>query len=141
MQPVTQTLVESIRAPIEQVFALLSDPGRIAEWLPGCDGVENSGPLVVGARFTAHFGARLTEFEVVDCTPPRTFAWVERGARKGWQTSYLLEAVAGATAVTITGTWTPESEDAWLRGRTFARRRVQSQLKAIMEKLRNILTP
>ncbi|HYK82168.1 MAG TPA: SRPBCC family protein [Gemmatimonadales bacterium] len=141
MQPISQTLVESVRAPIEQVFALLTDPGRIAQWLPGCDKVEAAGPLTVGARFKAHFGLRLTEFEVVDYVPPHTIGWLERGERKGWQTTWQLEAAGGATALTITGVWTPESEEAWMRGRMHARRRVQSQLKAIMENVRNILTP
>src|SRR5260370_26635474 len=109
MQPVSQTLVESIRAPIEQVFALLTDPGRMAQWLPGCDAVQNSGPLAVGARFTAHFGARLTEFEVVDCTPPRTYAWAARSARKGWRTTYVLEAGAGGRAATVERGGSPAS--------------------------------
>src|SRR5438309_6682019 len=78
MRPVSHTLINSIRAPIDRVFALLTDPGRIAQWLPGCDGVQSAGPLRKGARFTARFGARQTEFEIVDFTPPSTFGWVER---------------------------------------------------------------
>src|SRR6266566_4443968 len=37
MRPVSHTLINSIRAPIDRVFALLTDPGRIAQWLPGCE--------------------------------------------------------------------------------------------------------
>src|SRR3989441_3093121 len=72
MRPVSHTLINSIRAPIDRVFALLTDPGRIAQWLPGCDGVQSAGPLRKGARFTARFGARQTEFEIVDFAPPRS---------------------------------------------------------------------
>src|SRR5438034_8575603 len=43
MRPVSHTLINSIRAPIDRVFALLTDPARIAQWLPGCDGVQSAG--------------------------------------------------------------------------------------------------
>src|SRR5207247_1334202 len=61
MQPVSHTLINSVRAPVDRVFALLTDPQRIAQWLPGCDSVQSQGPLKKGARFTARFGARQTE--------------------------------------------------------------------------------
>src|SRR5207247_10158055 len=70
MRPVSHTLINSIRAPIDRVFALLTDPGRIAQWLPGCDGVQSAGPLRKGARFTARFGALAAGFRVVDSHPP-----------------------------------------------------------------------
>src|SRR6266700_1558548 len=139
MQPVSHTLINSVRAPVDRVFALLTDPQRIAQWLPGCDGVQSQGPLKKGARFTARFGARQTEFEIVDFTPPTTFGWVERGQRKGWKTFFRLDAGAGATAITIRDVWTPRSLAGWLRGRFLEKRRVQSQLKAILENLGKIL--
>src|SRR5205823_10605340 len=109
MQPVSHTLINSVRAPVDRVFALLTDPKRLAQWLTGCDSVQSQGPLKKGARFTAGFGARQTEFEIVDFTPPTTFGWVERGQRKGWKTFFRLDAGAGATAITIRDVWTPRS--------------------------------
>ena len=40
MRPVTYTLTTVIPAPVEQVFAVLSDPHRMAEWLPSARAVE-----------------------------------------------------------------------------------------------------
>src|SRR2546430_17165371 len=135
MRPVSHTLINSIRAPIDRVFALLTDPGRIAQWLPGCDGVQSAGPLRKGARFTPRFGARQTEFEVVDFAPPSPFGWVERGQRKGWRTFFRLDASAGSTAVTIRDVWTPRSVGGWLRGRFLEKRKAQNHLKTILENL------
>ena len=141
MRPISHTLIDSIRAPIEEVFAVLTEPDRIALWLPGCDGVDCEAPLKKGTRIKVRFGARVTEFEVVDFNPPVTFGWVERGARKGWKTFFRLDATGAATAVTIRYAWIPRSPVAWARGRLFEKRRVERQLSAILENLRNILTP
>ena len=64
---------------------------------------------------------------------------MERGQRKGWKTFFRLDAGAGATAITIRDVWTPRSLAGWLRGRFLEKRRVQSQLKAILENLGKIL--
>ncbi len=94
MRPVTHTLIDHVRAPIDRVFTLLTDPGRMPEWLPGCSGVETEAPLKKGARFKPRFGTRLTEFEVVDFAPPNTFGWVERGQRRGSKTFFRLDFCA-----------------------------------------------
>src|SRR5439155_908503 len=80
-------------------------------------------------------GARQTEFEIVDFTPPSTFGWVERGQRKGWKTFFRLDASAGSTAVTIRDVWMPQSFSAWVRGRFLEKRKVQNQLKTMLENL------
>src|SRR5881409_2063103 len=139
MQPVSHTLINSVRAPVDRVFALLTDPQRIAQWLPGCDSVQSQGPLKKGARFTARFGARQTEFEIVDFTPPTTFGWVERGQRKGWKTFFRLDEAPGSTAITIRDVWIPRSVVAWIRGRLLEKRRVQGHLAAILENLRRLI--
>lgn len=141
MPPVSHTLIDSVRAPISEVFALLTDPGHIPDWLPGCTGIQCEVSLKRGVRFTARFGKRLTEFEVVDFAPPMTFGWSERGERKGWKTLFRLDASGGATAVTIRSVWIPRSFSAGLRGRWFEKRTVQRQLSGILENLRHILTP
>ncbi len=83
MHPVSRTVIQTVPVSIERVFALLTDPGRMAEWLPGCAGTQTDKPLKKGVRFKVRFGERTTEFEVVDFTPPTTFGWVERGERNG----------------------------------------------------------
>src|SRR5438876_459574 len=122
-----------------RVFALHTDPSRMAEWLPGCAGTQSDKPLRKGVRFKVRFGQRMTEFEVVDFTPPTTFGWVERGERNGWKTFFRLDPTAESTAVTVRDVWAPRSLVSWLRGRLFEKRRVDSQLDAILSNVRKIL--
>ena len=117
MRPVSRTVIQTVPVSIERVFALLTDPSRMAEWLPGCAGTQSEKPLRKGVRFKVRFGQRMTEFEVVDFTPPTTFGWVERGERNGWKTFFRLDRAAEATAVTVRDVWAPRSLIAWLRGR------------------------
>jgi hypothetical protein len=112
------------------------------QWLPGCTGVKCDVPLKRGVRFTARFGARATEFEVVDFAPPATFGWVERGGRggrEGWKTFFHLEWNGGSTALTVRDLWIPQSLGAWVRGRFFERRNVRRHLDAIVRNLRKLL--
>lgn len=141
MRPFSHTLIDHVRAPIDRVFALLSDPARMPEWLPGCSAVETEGPLKNGARLKARFGTRLTEFEIVDFAPPNMFGWVERGQRRGSKTFFRLDFVGGSTAVTVRDVWTPHSLGAWVRGRLLPKRKVQRQLKAILQNLQHLLSP
>jgi len=139
MRPVSHTVIRSIPAQVEKVFALLTDPARMAQWIPGCSGVESNAPLRKGVRFKVRYGERLTEFEVVDFAPPATFGWVERGERRGWRTFFRLDATSGSTAVTIRDVWTPRSFLAWLRGRFWEKRRVERQLETILGNLKKLL--
>ncbi len=141
MHPVSRTVIQTVPVSIERVFALLTDPGRMAEWLPGCAGTQTDKPLKKGVRFKVRFGERTTEFEVVDFTPPTTFGWVERGERNGWKTFFRLDPSAASTAVTVRDVWAPGSLIAWLRGRFFEKRRVNSQLEAILSNVRKLLAP
>jgi uncharacterized protein YndB with AHSA1/START domain len=141
MRPVRYTLIDHISAPIDEVFAALTDPGRLERWLPGCVGVVAAGPIRKGSRLTVRFGRRITEFDIVDFRPPRTFGWVERGQRKDYKTFFQLDPTSGATAVTIQEVWTPLSVGAWIRGRFFPKRNVQRHQKEILRNLRKILMP
>ena len=85
------------------------------------------------------FGQRMTEFEVVDFAPPTTFGWVERGGRNGWKTFFRLDPSAQSTAVTVRDVWAPRTLIAWVRGRLFEKRRVNTQLEAILANVRKIL--
>jgi uncharacterized protein YndB with AHSA1/START domain len=141
MRPVSHTIVDSIRAPVVQVFALLTDPARIAKWLPGCDAVEAAAPFRKGVRFKARFGDRMSEFEIVDFAAPATFGWTERGQRKGTKLFLRLDVTGTTTAVTIREVWTPRSFLGWVRGRFFERRQVERRLQAIVQNLRTLLVP
>ncbi len=140
MRPVTRTLIDHVRAPIDRVFALLSDPARMPEWLPDCSAVETEGPLKNGARFKARFGTRLTEFEIVDFAPPNRFGWAERRQRRGSKMFFRLDFVGGSTSVTVRDEWTPHSLGAWVQGRLLPKREVQRHLKAILQNLQRLLS-
>ena len=141
MRPVRHTLIDHINAPIDTVFAALTDPSRLEQWLPGCAAVVADGPIAKGSRLKVQFGGRVADLDIVDFRPPRTFGWVERGQRKDYKTFFQLDPTSGATAVTIQEVWTPASIGAWIRGRFFAKRNVQHHQKEILRNLRSILTP
>jgi uncharacterized protein YndB with AHSA1/START domain len=141
MRPVRYTMIEHISATIDAVFTALTDPRSIERWLPGCAGVEVDGPIGKGTRLRVQFGHRVTEFDVVDFQPPRTFGWVERGQRRDSKTFFRLDHTSGTTAVTIQEVWTPASIPAWIRGRFFPKRDVQRHQKEILRNLRTLLAP
>ncbi|HYL20365.1 MAG TPA: GNAT family N-acetyltransferase [Gemmatimonadales bacterium] len=137
MRVIRHTLIESVHAPCEQVFAILADPARMPQWLPGCTAVETDGPLHRGTRLVVHFGERLTEFEITDLNPPATVVWEERGGRNGSKTLIQLDAVRGSTRITVRHVWAPVSFLAWWRGRVLVKRRVERTLRGILRGLRN----
>src|SRR2546427_882092 len=138
MRTVSRTVIQTVPVSIERVFALLTDPSRMAEWLPGCAGTQSDKPLKKGVRFKVRFGQRTTEFEVVDFTPPTTFGWVERGERNGWKTFFRLDRAADAAAVTVRDVWAPRSVIARLRGNLFEKRRGNSPVEANLSNVRKI---
>lgn len=139
MRPVTHTLIDKVAAPIERVFALLTDPARMPQWLPGCSGAEVSGPVKKGARIKPRFGARESEFEVVDFVPLKTFGWTERGQRRGSKTFFRLDKAGDSTSITVQTVWIPSGFLAWVRGRFFPKRDAQAQLTKTLENLRKVL--
>src|SRR3989441_1150975 len=85
MRTVSRTVIQTVPVSIERVFALLTDPGRMAEWLPGCGGTVSDKPLRKGVRVKGRVGQRTTQFEVGDFTPPPTFGWGGRREGKRWK--------------------------------------------------------
>jgi uncharacterized protein YndB with AHSA1/START domain len=68
--------VRRLSRPIEKVWAALTQPARLEDWL-GVVTLEGGGDLAVGARFQLYFphdGYR-TDCQVVALEPPRLFAW------------------------------------------------------------------
>ncbi len=141
MRPVRYTVIDHISASIDEVFTALTDPRSIERWLPGCAGVVVDGPVGKGTRLKVQFGARVTELDIVDFQPPRTFGWIERGQRRDYKTFFQLDSTSGATAVTIQEVWMPASLVAWIRGRFFSKRDALRHQKKILQNLRTILTP
>jgi uncharacterized protein YndB with AHSA1/START domain len=141
MRPVRYTLIDHISAPIDEVFAVLTDPRRLEQWLPGCGAVVTDGAIGKGSRLQVQFGGRTTDLDIVDFHPPRTFGWVERGQRRDYKTFFQLDPTSGATAVTIQEVWMPSSILAWIRGRFFSKRNVLRHQREILRNLRSLLMP
>ncbi len=141
MRPVSHTLIDHVRAPIDAVFTALTDPRSLEQWLPGCSAVLTQGPVQKGSKVRAQFGARTSEFDIVDFQPPHTFGWIECGQRRNTKTFFRLDPAKALTAVTIRQVWTPPSLSAWARGRLFPKRDVQRHAKAIVASLRTLVAP
>jgi uncharacterized protein YndB with AHSA1/START domain len=141
MQSIDHTLITQVGAPIERVFAVLTDPARMPEWLPMCESVEAHGPVRRGARWRVHFAdRRVTEFEIVDYNAPTTFGWVEHGGREGAKTFFRLDFNGGVTAITIKDVWQPKSILAWFKARLFPKRNTARQLDRAVQSLRLAVT-
>jgi uncharacterized protein YndB with AHSA1/START domain len=140
MRPTAHTLVDFVPVPLAQMFRFLTSPGRIPDWLPGCNAVQYEAPLQQGARIMVRFSERITEFEIVHFAPPATFSWTEHGGRQGSKTFFRLDGVHNFTALTIRAVWIPQSLPGWVRGRFLEKRKVEPQLRAVVQRLHNILT-
>jgi uncharacterized protein YndB with AHSA1/START domain len=139
-RPVTFCATGQVPAAIDLVFAVLTDPTRMPDWLPGCTRAEITDLMRQGARIQARFPRnRVTEFEVVDYAPPYRFGWVERGQRNGWRLWFRLNATGRATAVTICEVWAPTSVAAWVWGKLIRRRHPERQVGAILATLQSIV--
>lgn len=137
MKPVTETLIQTVPAPIEKVFAALTDPARIPRWLPACTAAQASGPLKRGGLLRVRFGAeRDVTLEIIDYKAPYTFGWVERDGRHGAKTFFRLDVANGATAVTVREQWQAPGWLAWVRAKFADKRRSGMHLDRALEGLR-----
>ena len=140
MRPVATTLGNYVVAPVERVFQLLTDPTRYPDWLPGCSSAEPAGPVKKGSQLNVRFGPRHTTFEIVDCSAPYTFGWVERGARQGCKTFFQLDFAGSLTGVTIQDVWEPPSLGALVRATLRRRRFPERRLDRTIQNLRVALS-
>src|SRR5713101_882791 len=127
MKPASVSLSDSIGAPVERVFELLTDSARLREWYPGCDGVvRRQGGRGKGERWTLRIKTtnRVADLqiEVIDYTPPTSFGWIELAPRAGSKIFFRLEFSGGATRITMKEIWIPKTLRGWVRGKLLRRR-------------------
>jgi uncharacterized protein YndB with AHSA1/START domain len=139
MRPITYTLTTTIPEPVEVVFEALTDPHRMARWLPAARAVEASGPVHKGSRIRVVYDVRDTEIEVVDYNHPTVFGWAERVGRRQWKTFFRLEFAGASTRLTVQQVWTPPTWGAWLRVKFRPHRNVPSRLEGMVQNLRTVL--
>ena len=138
MKPITYTVESTVPAPAERVFELMTDPARMASWLPAAKAVEleGEGPLRKGSKLRVSYEARETEIEVIDFNPRKVFGWIERTGRAHWKTFFRLEFAGTSTQLTVQQVWTPPSIFALLRVRIQPSRNVPARLNMIIQNLR-----
>jgi uncharacterized protein YndB with AHSA1/START domain len=110
------TVAIEIDAPRDAVWAIVSDPERLPEWMEEMEAVhrESSGPPGVGSvvRYTLTQGHRSGTFEVVEWEPGSTLSWDGPplpGAGGGLRPRGSFElADAGDGRTRFTGRYRPE---------------------------------
>ncbi len=145
MRPVSLTYSGVVGVPIDRVFDLLADPTRMPDWLPACVHVIPA-PVIKGKgdRHRIQFerdGKKLdVVIEIIDCTPPTSFAWVEIYRRRGSKTFFALQFQGGSTRITMKHVWTPVGLRGWLLGNFYRRRNAHRMFDGLLQNLRKVLT-
>jgi uncharacterized protein YndB with AHSA1/START domain len=123
-----------IPTPIDKVFALISDPARMPEWLPRCVAVQTttSDRVGKGARFKVTFQRETSRheavIEIIDFSPPHT------------KTLFGLGWEGGSTKVSLKHVWQPSGFRSWLNGRFYRRRNARRMCEGLINDLRKALT-
>ncbi len=135
MGPVSFTYSASVPAAIDNVFALISDPLRMPEWLPRCVAVQattNHKFPGKGARYKLTFQRESHRheavIEIIDFQAPHTFGWVE-----------MLGFAGGSTKVSLKHIWVPTGFRSWLNGQFYRRRNAHRMFDGLINNLRKAL--
>jgi uncharacterized membrane protein len=94
-----------VDAPIDRVFAYVSDFSRHGEW-SGHDlqvSREDSGPVGVGATFSTvakQFGTQREKSTITQMTPPQEFGWESIGTLGRVHHWFSLREASGTTTLT-----------------------------------------
>ena len=146
MGPVSFTYSGTVPAPIDKVFALISEPLRMPEWLPRCIAVKattNEDRPGKGARYKLTFQRDIhrheSVIEIIDFSPPHTFGWVEIYHRAGSKTFFGLGFAGGSTKVTLKHIWQPTGFRSWLNGQFYRRRNAHRMFDGLLNNLRKAL--
>src|SRR6185312_12321992 len=126
MKTLSFTYTGTVGAPSNDVFALITDPTRMPEWLPGCVAVTPAANRKgKGDRHRIQFqrkGRRVdAEIEIIEYSPPTGYGWVETMGRKGTKLFFALQFQGGATKITMKYVFTPVSWRAWLNAHVYRR--------------------
>jgi uncharacterized protein YndB with AHSA1/START domain len=92
-------ITREFRAPIEDVWAAVTEPERLARWIGTFTGDPASGQVM----FTMHAeeGATPEVMEIRECDPPRVLKVTAHAGEAHWQLELLLEEDDGVTVLTF----------------------------------------
>jgi hypothetical protein len=94
----------TVNAPIDNVFAYVSDFSRHGEWSVHDLQIsrEGSGPVGIGATFSTvakQFGTQREKSTITQMTPPREFGWESSGALGRLHHWFSLGEASGSTTL------------------------------------------
>jgi uncharacterized protein YndB with AHSA1/START domain len=127
-------LVEDYAHPIAKVWAALTDPAALAEWLMVNDFEPQVGrPFVLRGEPTAEWRGWM-ECAVLEMEPPRRMAWSWRRSESDGpnRVEFRLEPIAGGTRLTLmhTGDTDPVTKGRYSSGWPVK----LSQLRSLLER-------
>jgi uncharacterized protein YndB with AHSA1/START domain len=93
------TIVREFRAPIEDVWAAVTDPERLARWIGTWTGDPASGS--VGFTMTAEGATEPEDMEIRECDPPHVLRVTSSTAMGQWFLDLVLEERDGVTLLTF----------------------------------------
>jgi uncharacterized protein YndB with AHSA1/START domain len=101
----------SVAAPLDEVWEVVSDPGRLSDWWPGVARVEEASPEAWTTVLTSPKGKAVrADYSRVEARPPNLLVWRHEVAESPFErilaesvTAVTLEADGdGGTAVELT---------------------------------------
>ncbi|MEU0493398.1 SRPBCC family protein [Nocardiopsis sp. NPDC006139] len=102
-------LTRTFRAPIEDVWASVTDPDRTALWFASWTGEPGPG-RTVRYRLTLEEGAPEGDLRIDACEPPRRLAVSSEDEYGSWRLEALLSAEAGTTTLTFVHHLDPDTD-------------------------------
>ncbi|MET0837310.1 MAG: SRPBCC domain-containing protein, partial [Marmoricola sp.] len=94
------TITREFRAPIEDVWAAVTESDRLARWIGTYTGDPASGR--VGFVMTAEGATEPSEMEIRECDPPRVLRVTSHVGEERWHLDLVLEEHDGTTVLTFT---------------------------------------
>jgi uncharacterized protein YndB with AHSA1/START domain len=91
------TITREFRAPIEDVWASVTEPERLARWIGTFTGDPASGR--VGFVMTAEGATEPADMEIRECTPPRVLKVTSHFGEERWHLELYLEEHDGTTTL------------------------------------------
>ena len=88
-------LTREFRAPIEDVWASVTESARLERWIGSFTGDPASGRVVF--RMNAEGGAPAEDVEITACEPPRLLAVTSRTSDGAWHLELALSETDGVT--------------------------------------------
>ncbi len=95
------TIERTFRATIEDVWASLTEPERVARWFGTIDGVQLPGQTIT-ITMTYEEGNPAGPARIIECDPPNGFLIETEGMGDPWRLQVELEETNGVTTIPFT---------------------------------------